>query len=114
LLSPILFIYSNNIFLEGDLIKIGDFGEAKLKEHTQLNKSVKGTVPYMSPELASKIGYKFTTDIWSAGCILYEMLTFEKAYNTYRLDELINMTNERDILKNANISNSFFERLLIR
>jgi NIMA (never in mitosis gene a)-related kinase 8 len=109
-----LIIYSSNILLDGNLIKIGDFGEAKLKKHTLLNKSIRGTVAYMSPELANERGYTFTTDIWSAGCVLYEMLTLKKAYNTHEVKQLKIMINERNILENANISNFFFERLLVR
>jgi serine/threonine protein kinase len=35
----------------------------------------------MSPELINNKGYLFKSDIWSAGCILYEMITLEKAFN---------------------------------
>jgi NIMA (never in mitosis gene a)-related kinase 8 len=98
--------------LNDNLIKIGDFGEAQLKDSTKLIKTIVGTVPYMSPELASGKGYTFTTDIWSAGCILYEMLTLQKAYNANRLDQLITMINEIDIFKNADISNFVLKALL--
>ena len=39
-----------------------------------------GTFSYMSPELINNKGYLFKSDIWSAGCILFEMITLEKAF----------------------------------
>ena len=34
-----------------------------------------GTIPYLSPEMILKKGYDYSTDIWSAGVMLYEMIT---------------------------------------
>ena len=48
---------------------------AVTREHTVL-----GTVPYMSPEQASGQVVDKRTDIWAFGCILYELLTGERAF----------------------------------
>jgi serine/threonine protein kinase/Tfp pilus assembly protein PilF len=56
--------------------KITDFGLARLESAGDLTRTsaVMGTVAYMSPEqaLGKKVDYR--TDIWSFGCLLYEML----------------------------------------
>ncbi len=44
-------------------------------EHT-----IMGTAPYMSPEQASGGQLDKRTDIWAFGCILYEVLTGERAF----------------------------------
>ena len=64
-----------NIFLTLDgTIKIGDFGLSReLSEHTFQAHSKVGTPLYMSPEVLRGDGYDFKSDIWSVGCLLYEL-----------------------------------------
>lgn len=62
------------MFSEGK-IKIGDLGLGRELSDSSLSAfSVVGTPLYMSPELITKSGYDFRTDIWSLGCITYELL----------------------------------------
>lgn len=71
-------IKSANIMLTDDgLVKITDFGVAKLKGGIGLtqNGTQPGTVAYMSPEQASGKPVDHRTDIWSLGIVVYEMLT---------------------------------------
>ncbi|MGI8956951.1 MAG: protein kinase domain-containing protein [Chthoniobacterales bacterium] len=84
-------IKPENIMLRRDgYVKVFDFGIAKLAEEqlpatmsrdealflveTNLG-SILGTVRYMSPEQAGGAHVDKTTDIWSLGVVLYEMLT---------------------------------------
>lgn len=59
------------------LVKIMDFGLAKLKGVTKLTKtgSTLGTLQYMSPEQASREAVDSRSDIFSLGVVLYEMIT---------------------------------------
>ena len=77
-------IKAANILVDVDgTIKISDFGVSgdldKFKENTvsksQLLMSLKGTVPWMAPEVICQRGYGRKADVWSLGCLLLEMAT---------------------------------------
>ncbi len=69
------------ISYEGD-IKLCDFGIAKAASKASQTQSgaLKGKVPYMSPEQAWGRPLDRRSDIFSLGCVLYEMLTEEKLF----------------------------------
>ena len=55
-------------------VKVGDLGLGRVLDHHQDKAaSVVGTPYYMSPELISEEPYSYKTDIWSLGCLVYEM-----------------------------------------
>jgi predicted ATPase/serine/threonine protein kinase len=84
-------IKPDNIMVRHDgIVKVLDFGLAKLTEMQPTNVdteaptkakvntepgTVMGTVHYMSPEQARGLATDARTDIWSLGCVLYEMVT---------------------------------------
>jgi len=69
------------ISYEGD-IKLCDFGIAKAASKAQQTQSgaLKGKVQYMSPEQAWGRPIDKRSDIFSLGCVLYEMLTEQKLF----------------------------------
>ena len=64
-----------NVFLdENQNVKLGDFGLARVLNHdTSFAKTFVGTPYYMSPEQMSKNFYNEKSDIWSLGCLMYEL-----------------------------------------
>ncbi|XP_041351440.1 serine/threonine-protein kinase Nek2-like isoform X2 [Gigantopelta aegis] len=64
-----------NIFLDvNQNVKLGDFGLARVLHHdTSFANTYVGTPYYMSPELVNNMSYNEKCDIWSMGCMLYEL-----------------------------------------
>lgn len=61
---------------------MGDFGLSRYIElgiDKLFDMTGNGTIPYMSPEMINKKGC-FKSDVWSSGCVLYEMCTLKKLF----------------------------------
>ena len=75
-----------------------------------------GTPYFMSPEQNNANFYDKKTDIWSLGCILYELLTLEKPFeadNINMLNHKINKGKYKSInIKSTNIDNHFWSSLI--
>jgi NIMA (never in mitosis gene a)-related kinase len=68
-------IKSSNVYLTEDgNLKLGDFGIATILTCTSdVAKTVVGTPYYMSPEVCENKPYTCKSDIWSLGCLFYEL-----------------------------------------
>uniref|UniRef100_A0A8C9L6P9 non-specific serine/threonine protein kinase n=1 Tax=Pavo cristatus TaxID=9049 RepID=A0A8C9L6P9_PAVCR len=82
-----------NILLGKDgVIKLCDFGFARaMSIHTMVLTSIKGTPLYMSPELVEERPYDHTADLWSVGCILYELFMGTPPFYTSSIFQLVSL-----------------------
>jgi NIMA (never in mitosis gene a)-related kinase len=78
---------SQNIFLTNKgMIKLGDFGIARVLSNTKSRaKTIVGTPYYLSPEIIESQPYNFKSDIWSLGVLLYEMCALAPPFNATSL-----------------------------
>ncbi|XP_042333279.1 serine/threonine-protein kinase Nek11 isoform X2 [Sceloporus undulatus] len=81
---------AKNIFLKNNLVKIGDFGVSRLLMGScDLATTFTGTPFYMSPEALQHQGYDTKSDIWSLGCILYEMCCLDHAFTGHNFLSIV-------------------------
>jgi len=66
---------SDNIILVDGQAKIADFGASRPLRRLHDSMDLCGTVPFMSPEIICGRPRDASTDIWSLGVTLYEMMT---------------------------------------
>lgn len=60
--------------------KLGDMNVSKMANKQGLNFTQTGTPYYASPEVWRDEPYSFKSDIWSLGCVLYEMITLKPPF----------------------------------
>jgi NIMA (never in mitosis gene a)-related kinase len=70
-----------NIFLYNDLTaKLGDMNVSKVTNSKGLNYTQTGTPYYASPEFWKDEPYDIKSDIWSLGCVIYEITTLKPPF----------------------------------
>ena len=79
---------SENIFLTKNFkCKIGDMNVSKvLKEKLLMTQT--GTPYYASPEVWMNKPYSFKSDLWSIGCVIYEMCELKTPFTGKDMDDL--------------------------
>jgi NIMA (never in mitosis gene a)-related kinase 1/4/5 len=76
-----------NIFFHKGLAKVGDLNVAKhLVDQFTITQT--GTPYYASPEVWNEEPYNFKSDIWSLGCVLYEMAMLKPPFRADTPDKL--------------------------
>ncbi|XP_024132490.1 serine/threonine-protein kinase Nek3 isoform X1 [Oryzias melastigma] len=82
---------SKNIFLAGDgSIKLGDFGSAcVLNSSKAYAHAYVGTPFYVAPEIWDNKPYNNKSDVWSLGCVLYELCTLQHPFQASSWKSLI-------------------------
>ena len=72
---------SANVFLNHDnTVKLGDMNVSKVANKQGLNYTQTGTPYYASPEVWRDEPYNFKSDIWSLGCVIYELITLQPPF----------------------------------
>ena len=74
---------------DNNSVKLGDFGLSKIILSHDFASTYVGTPFYMSPEICAAEKYSLYSDIWSLGCIIYELCTREPPFNARTHLELI-------------------------
>lgn len=81
---------SQNIFLDQDLnVHIGDFGIARTINPGSMASTFIGSPLYMSPELIQGTSYNSQSDMWSLGCMIFEILCLKTAFQAKNINTLI-------------------------
>ncbi|XP_060569854.1 serine/threonine-protein kinase Nek1-like isoform X7 [Ruditapes philippinarum] len=84
-------IKSQNIFLTSKgMVQLGDFGIAKVLNSTvELARTCIGTPYYLSPEICENKPYNNKSDVWSLGCVVYELATLKHAFEAGNMKNLV-------------------------
>ena len=99
---------SANVFLFKDgNAKLGDLNVSKVARRG-LGYTQTGTPYYASPEIWKDLPYDNKSDIWSLGCVLWEMITLHPPFRAKNMDELYKKVLSGDI---GNIPENFSKDL---
>ena len=85
-------IKSSNIFLFSDgTAKLGDLNVCKILSEDTLGKTQAGTPSFAAPEVWMEKPYGLKSDIWSLGCVLYEITALKCPF---RADNIVELNNK--------------------
>jgi len=74
-------IKPSNVLVTKEGLKLGDLGLGRqFSSQTHEAFSKVGTPYYVSPEVVRGDGYDFKSDVWSLGCLLYELATLQSPF----------------------------------
>lgn len=78
-----------NVFISTDLkmVKLGDLNVSKIAENSLVYTQT-GTPFYASPEVWRDEPYDSKSDIWSLGCVIYEMCSRKPPFTAKNMEEL--------------------------
>ena len=95
--------------MNGRNLVIGDLGHVKVLESSPNSNSSStmsfGTNSYLAPEAYDSSKRSSKLDIWSCGCIDYELVDLDKLFNSRNLDKL------RETILSFNIEKQNIEKI---
>lgn len=67
------------------MVKIGDLNVSKIARKDGLNYTQAGTPYYSAPEVWKDVPYDFKADVWSLGCIIYELTCLQLPFQALNM-----------------------------
>tara|TARA_B110000881_G_scaffold9974_1_gene7547 strand:- start:1549 stop:2619 length:1071 start_codon:yes stop_codon:yes gene_type:complete len=104
----------NILISNDDILKLTDFGFAKQINVTDMSQTICGSPLYMAPEILAASPYSTTSDLWSIGIVLFEMITGKPPYQANNIEDLkhnIQCISQFDLIDNLEVSQSFKQLL---
>ena len=102
-------IKSSNIFLFSDgTAKLGDLNVCKILSNNILGHTQAGTPSYAAPEVWMEKPYGLKSDIWSLGCVLYEIISL---HCPFRGENVVELYNKILVGEYSRIPNKFSDEL---
>jgi len=83
-------IKPGNLFLSDDFqtVKVGDLNTSKIMGDKKLTNTVIGTPFYLAPEIWKNAKYDYRCDVFSLGCVVYEMASLRPPFKSSSVEEL--------------------------
>jgi NIMA (never in mitosis gene a)-related kinase len=83
-------IKPGNLFLSDDFqtLKVGDLNTSKIMGDKKLTNTVIGTPFYLAPEIWRNSQYDYRCDVFSMGCVVYEMAMLQPPFKASSVEEL--------------------------
>lgn len=84
-------IKPSNILVSEDtkVLYLGDFGSAKTLSTSNVTSTFVGSPMWISPEVLLGTSYSYATDVWSMGCVFYEMAALCKPFSAPSFAHLV-------------------------
>ena len=93
-------------------VKLGDMNVSKIVKNIFAYTQT-GTPYYASPEVWRDEPYNIKTDIWSLGCVVYEMCMLKPPFKASDMDELFEKVQSRAIEQFDNFYSEDLQRCIV-
>ncbi|CAD8047771.1 unnamed protein product [Paramecium primaurelia] len=103
-------IKSHNVLLQGQTIKLCDFGLTKRSsELNQGYQQFSGTPTYMAPELFAKRAYDKSVDLFAYGTLLWEIFAREIPWDCLEMQEIVQKAMKNEQLPPRNVPKNILQ-----
>jgi len=77
-------IKGGNVLIgRGDVVKWADFGCSKRMDSEKTQTMLRGSIPWMAPEVVAHSRYGWFSDVWSFGCLVIEVGTARQPWGNF-------------------------------